>query len=88
MRRAGQRRQSESALLLRQRNAEGLNACEQSRLYQIEMALLTLANEENQMKRRPIFALAVLTFLLGTPAMSTAQVKTIQMKIAGYLCGY
>ncbi len=40
------------------------------------------------MKRRTIFALGVLLVLLGTPAKSTAQVKTIQMKIAGYLCGF
>ena len=40
------------------------------------------------MKRWMIFALSALLFLFGSSATSTAQVKTIQMKIAGYLCGF
>ena len=31
--------------------------------------------------------LLTLTILFGTPASSSAQVKQVQMHIAGYLCG-
>ncbi len=39
------------------------------------------------MKRRIALALLGLTLLFGSAADSTAQVKQVQMHIAGYLCG-
>jgi len=40
------------------------------------------------MKRHITFAVASLLLLFGGSAIATAQVKTVQMKIDGYLCGF
>jgi hypothetical protein len=40
-----------------------------------------------KMKRRITLALLGLTLLFGSAADSAAQVKQVQMHIAGYLCG-
>ena len=40
-----------------------------------------------EMKRRITLALLGLTLLFGNAADSAAQVKQVQMHIAGYLCG-
>ena len=39
------------------------------------------------MKRKMILALAGLSFLFGSTVSLNAQVKRVQMHIAGYLCG-
>lgn len=39
------------------------------------------------MKRYSLLALAGLVLLFGSATSSTAQVKRVQMHIAGYLCG-
>lgn len=39
------------------------------------------------MKRNTSIALLGLVLLFGSAASSTAQVKRVQMRIAGYLCG-
>jgi hypothetical protein len=39
------------------------------------------------MRRNGIIARAVLFVFLGCSASATAQVKQVQMHIAGYLCG-
>ena len=39
------------------------------------------------MRRNIIFAILGLVLLFGSAASSTAQVKRVQMHIAGYLCG-
>jgi hypothetical protein len=39
------------------------------------------------MKRKPFIAMVGLVLLFGSAASSTAQVKSVQMHIAGYLCG-
>jgi len=39
------------------------------------------------MKRDFLLVLFALTLLLGTVGNSNAQVKQVQMHIAGYLCG-
>lgn len=39
------------------------------------------------MRRNILIAIVGLVFLFGGAASSTAQVKRVQMHIAGYLCG-
>lgn len=39
------------------------------------------------MRRKTVFAMLGLVLLLGSAASSGAQVKRVQMHIAGYLCG-
>ena len=39
------------------------------------------------MRRKTIFAVLGLVLLFGSAATSAAQVKRVQMHIAGYLCG-
>lgn len=39
------------------------------------------------MRRRLLLALLGLTFLLTSASSSSAQVKQVEMRIAGYLCG-
>jgi hypothetical protein len=39
------------------------------------------------MKRRILLAIVGLVLLFGSAASSSAQVKRVQMHIAGYLCG-
>ena len=39
------------------------------------------------MKRNAFFSILSLVLLFGTAVSSTAQVKRVQMHIAGYLCG-
>jgi len=39
------------------------------------------------MRRKTVFALLGLVLLFGSAASSGAQVKRVQMHIAGYLCG-
>lgn len=39
------------------------------------------------MKRNTIFAIIGLVVLFGSAVNGTAQVKRVQMHIAGYLCG-
>jgi hypothetical protein len=39
------------------------------------------------MKRKITLALLGLVLLMGSAASSSAQVKRVQMHIAGYLCG-
>jgi hypothetical protein len=39
------------------------------------------------MKKRIIHSLVSLMLLLGATAVTSAQIKQIQMKIDGYLCG-
>jgi hypothetical protein len=42
---------------------------------------------ETEMRRNTFIALFGLILLFGGPASSMAQVKRVQMHIAGYLCG-
>ena len=39
------------------------------------------------MKRKILFAMMGLTLLFGSAGASRAEVKRVQMHIAGYLCG-
>ena len=39
------------------------------------------------MRQRILFPIIGLVLLFGSAASSTAQVKRVQMHIAGYLCG-
>lgn len=39
------------------------------------------------MRSKAFFAILGLVFLFGSAATSAAQVKRVQMHIAGYLCG-
>jgi hypothetical protein len=39
------------------------------------------------MRRNTVFAMLGLVLLFGSAATSAAQVKRVQMHIAGYLCG-
>jgi hypothetical protein len=39
------------------------------------------------MKRSTAAAVALALLLAGTAELARAEVKTVQMKIAGYLCG-
>jgi len=39
------------------------------------------------MRRNPFLVMLSLMFLLGSVCSSQAQVKKIEMRIAGYLCG-
>jgi len=45
------------------------------------------SDQEKKMKRNTILGTLALVFLFGSAANSTAQVKRVQMHIAGYLCG-
>jgi len=44
-------------------------------------------NLEKKMKKRAVLLIIVLVLVFGGAARSTAQVKRVQMHIAGYLCG-
>jgi hypothetical protein len=44
-------------------------------------------DEEKEMKRNIFLAVLGLVVLFGSAGSSTAQVKRVQMHIAGYLCG-
>jgi len=39
------------------------------------------------MRRTPFIAILAVVLLFGSAASSAAQVKQVQMHIAGYLCG-
>jgi hypothetical protein len=44
-------------------------------------------DQERRMKRITLIAILGLGLLFGSTTSSTAQVKRVQMHIAGYLCG-
>jgi hypothetical protein len=46
-----------------------------------------LTNQENDMTRNNLLATLGMILLLGGATSSAAQVKRVQMHIAGYLCG-
>jgi hypothetical protein len=45
------------------------------------------SDQEKKMKRNTFVAMLGLVLLLGGAGSSAAQVKRVQMHIAGYLCG-